>query len=256
MAETVSRVVAGLAAVLLSRSGRVGAATLGIAVLVYSGTILAGGMTAGQGLSIDFRKESSTGGEKEVVLGTVHHVPPDLTMISVDFPLVQKVLVDSSSMTIYYPEEGTAIRLPVSGPFTLLFLQAFIGISDADFDLAQLGFDLSRTEIRSDSLLTWWTPPTTLSSAIGEAFTAFCGDRLAEVRFNDADGEPLQRSRFGEYTMHEGRAYPLSIEMTTFSGEPKTEHFKFSNPTFDIDMPDSLVSLRLPPGVEIVDTAE
>jgi len=241
---------------LLSRSARVGAATLGIAVLVCSGTITAGGMTAGRGLSIGFRKESSTAGEKEVVLGTVHHVPPDLTMITVDFPLTQKVLVDSSSMTIYYPEERTAIRLPASGPFTLMFLQAFVGISDADFDLAHLGFDLSRTEVRSDSLLTWWTPPTTLSSAIGGAFTGFCKDRLVEVRFSDTNGELLQRTCFGEYTMHEGRTYPLSIKMTTFLGEPKTEHFEFSNPAFNIDMPDSLISLRLPPDIEIRDIAE
>ena len=241
---------------LLSRSARVGAATLGIAVLVCSGTIMAGGMTAGQGLSMDFRKESSAAGDKDVVLGTVHHVPPDLTMISVDFPLVQKILVDSSSMTIYYPEEGTAIRLPASGPFTLRFLQAFVGISDADFDLAHLGFDLSRTEVRSDSLLTWWTPPAALSSAIGGAFTVFCNDHLAEVSLNATNGELLQRTCFGEYTMHEGRTYPLSIEMTTFVGEPKTEHFKFSNPMFNIDMPDSLVSLRLPPGIEIRNIVE
>ena len=256
MAETVSRVVAALAGVFLSRPARVGAATLSIAVLAYSGTILAGGMTAGQGLSVDFRKESWTSGEKEIVLGTVHHVPPHLTMISVNFPLVQKVLVDSSSMTIYYPEEGVAIRLPASGPLTLLFLQAFVGISDADFDLARLGFDLSRTEIRSDSLLTWWTPPITLSSTIGGAFTAFCKDRLAEVRFSDTNGKPLQRTRFREYTLHEGRAYPLSIELITYGSERKAEHFEFSNPAFDIDMPDSLVSLRLPPGVEIKDIVE
>lgn len=256
VAETVSRVVAALAVVFLRKLARVGAVTLSIAMIIYSGTILAGGMTAGQGLSVDFRKESWTGGKKEVVLGTVHHVPPDLTMISVDFPVVQKVLVDSSSMTIYYPEEGTAIRLPSSGPLTLLFLQAFVGISDADFDLARLGFDLSRTAIRSDSLLTWWTPPITLSSAIGGAFTAFCKDRLAEVRFSDTNGKLLQRARFGEYVLHEGRAYPLSIELITYGSERKAEHFEFSNPAFGIDVPDSLVSLRLPHGVEIKDVGE
>jgi hypothetical protein len=86
--------------------------------------------------------------------------------------------------------------------------------------------------------------------------SSFHRDRLSEVLFNGSNGEPLQRSRFGDFEVHDGRAYPMNIELTTYGSTPETDHFTFSNPQFGIAIPDSIISLNIPPGVEVKDMAE
>jgi hypothetical protein len=233
---------------------RVCATTL--VLLFLSGGSLVEGAALRQGLSVDFVKEVPTEPGEEEVRGTVYHAPPDLTLIEVTHPISQRVLVDTSYVTIYYPSEERAIRLPSSGPMTLLFLQAFLGIADADLDLVRYGFKINRTEVRSDSLFVWWDPPTLLASGIGRARTAFSEDRLAEVSFFTDNGGPFQRTRFSDYILHAGRAYPMTIELSIYVPEPRTEIYRLSSPMFDRALPDSLLSLRLPPDVEIEDTRQ
>lgn len=208
------------------------------------------------GLSIDFAKQVPTDPNEPEVLGTVYHAPPDLTLIEVRRPISQRVLVDTAHVTIYYPAEERAIRLPTSGPMALLFLHAFVGIADVDMDLDRYGFEIDRTDVGSDSLIVWWRPPELLGSGIEQARTVFSRDRLAEVSFYAEEGELLQRTRFGEYAEHGGHAYPMRIEISVCLPELKTEVYRMSSPSFDRALPDSLLSLRLPPHVRIEDAMQ
>ena len=46
------------------------------------------------------------------------------------------------------------------------------------------------------------------------------------------DGGPFQRTLFGDYVVHDGRPYPMTIEISVYVPDPKTEIYRFSAQVF------------------------
>jgi outer membrane lipoprotein-sorting protein len=205
-------------------------------------------------ITADFVRYSQNGSASaERSEGTVFLDAKGTIRIKVQHPVDQWVIVDKSTMLIYYPKELKAFRFTRSSPFALPLYQSFFAMNDDPADLSRYGFTLSGNRAQNDTLITTWTSPKNAST--GESVNiALFRDRLAYIEVLGTDGKSKAKTVYSDYQKQGRRSFPLRIRsMQMLDNAQVEERMEYSNLRFNTPFPNDVTSFSIPASVVIRD---
>jgi hypothetical protein len=194
-----------------------------------------------------------TAGEEETHVTGLYYQSPERVVICVQEPIRQWIQITEQDVTIYYAQEGRALRLGPASPLSNPFYMLFLGSAGRDLDLAKLGFQLSGKTMARDSLITRWSPPEGLASRIGEAQLIIVRDQLGAFELSARDGSLLASVRFSDFRKVGTREFPFGLEMITPPPDASREEIRLAWIEADASPPDSIAHFRIPPEIQIED---
>lgn len=212
--------------------------------------LMAGGSTD-KGLMVDFSRTVENPGEaKELVAGSLYYQAPQTMMLEVKQPVHQWLFFKRQQLDIYYPEEKRAFHImSETNPLNLPFATAFVGNSRENFGFPEMGFTVSRTETKDDTLWTTWAAPKQVEKYIKNARTAELKGKLLLMESFTADGKLSTRAIFKSHAKYNAAYFPMEIYNGYQSAKGWVkESVVFSNARTLKTLPDTLLNFRIPPG--------
>ena len=202
-------------------------------------------------VSIDFTRTIEKENEHEIVTGKLFSDGIKQTVI-ISKPLNQWMILKKNNVLIYYPDTRRAIRLKSKTNTSLGFFQAFIGVTKEDYGLSEMGYVMEKSEIRSDTLVTYWLPPEKAEKYLGEFILAYANDRIVYTDVKNADGQTIAYTTYNNFYLHRATYFPLHITTHLSNNNLDTyEEIEFFNPSFNQPLPLNVINFTLPDGVLI-----
>lgn len=203
-------------------------------------------------LSVAFLREYTQGSAKERVWGTIYCQPPNKLILQVTYPLEQWMVFEKTVTTIYYPASRQAFRIISRFGSYPPFVQAFIGVAERDYGLSSLGYRVRDYNIQADTLISHWRPPKGLSLFLGETILKIKDDKIVYTESRTVRGETLRKSTHKKHVGYQGTYFPMEILTTEYSRADSTfEKVVFSDPEFDLPLPEEVLNFHIPTGVEV-----
>ncbi|HEC78904.1 MAG TPA: hypothetical protein ENI34_07155 [candidate division WOR-3 bacterium] len=201
---------------------------------------------------VDFEKYTEDETGSELICGTIYHKIPHIFFIQVSEPINQIVISQPETLIIYYPEDTLVFKFSTDSSFAVTLLQPFLGALKEDYGLTDLGYQLSRYERRGDTLMTWWRPSGKPRTDLNKFFLVYISNAVHYVELKRKDGTPICTSRYGEHLKYGDYYFPLEISTVYYEdGDSTIEKIKFFNPGFNIELPETVLNFKPPPGVKI-----
>jgi hypothetical protein len=202
-------------------------------------------------INIDFTKTVKHGTSNEIVKGTFYY-SEIRTILAVQEPLNQWMIIEFNNMLIYYPDKNRAINITSQNPFNIPFFQTFTGLNSENLGLSKLGYTIDKNEIHGDTLLVYWQPPVVNEMKLGEIILSLVDNNIVVTETKDHSGNTNSYTTYNNYISHNDHYFPLLVNSTIYSeGETKTEIIKYTNPVFDQPLPDEITNFILPENAEI-----
>jgi outer membrane lipoprotein-sorting protein len=201
-----------------------------------------------QSLQIDFTRDFSEKESFESAVGTLYYSFPTHITIHVKEPVEQWMILKKYRMDIYYPLDRKVFLFKTENPISLPFFHAFIGVVKKDYGLIDLGYSLAYHRKREpDTLVTVWVPPKKASKVLGDFTLLYVSGKITYAEFKNPKGKILSKTFYGNHCEFEGINFPLSIETVRYTGADSTvEHITYSNPHFNTEIPDTILSFTIP----------
>lgn len=189
--------------------------------------------------------------ESEIVVGYLFYSGQKTTLKIVN-PINQWIVFEKNRTLLYYPDLHRAIEIKSQNPVTLPFFQAFAGIHNIDAYLTELDYTLEKSEMRGDTLFSFWCPPAEAKKVIGYYIVAITKDKIIYSKIQDIRGNILAKSNYLNHLTYKGSQFPLEIITTQYVANDSTvEHIRFSNPVFNELLPADVTEFKIPLGTDI-----
>ncbi|HID11442.1 MAG TPA: hypothetical protein EYP17_09115 [Candidatus Latescibacteria bacterium] len=204
-------------------------------------------------LQVSFNRTYVQVGRTEEVSGTLYYrARPERTVVRVEEPLKQWMVLEGGRLEIFYPEERRAFRILSKHPTNLPFFQAFLGALKEDYGLRKSGYALLGHEVRGDTLLTYWNPPKKLKKALGRFTLAYVGDKIIRAELRGLRGELLSRVLYGDHFPYAGAFLPLHIFTVRYTrSDTIYEEITYREPKCDFPLPEEVLQFRIPDDMEV-----
>lgn len=189
----------------------------------------------------------------DVVKGNLYFRGPTWIIIKVIEPINQWLVYKDSIMHIYYPDERKAFRFNYKTSFSLPFYQTFIlaGIED-EFGLSKAGFKLVRHDIKADTLLSYWESPKNLKKMLDIVIIGLIKDKLVKIEILDKKGKKKAKTTYNNYFYYNKYVLPLEINSIVYhKNDSVVEKVIYTNPQFDVALPQEIVNFEIPNDVKI-----
>jgi outer membrane lipoprotein-sorting protein len=203
-------------------------------------------------LTIDFiRSETEKTGE-EIVKGKIYYQSPKRIILKATEPISQWMIFKDDTMLIYYPNEQKAFRFISKNPFSLPFFQALLGFTEEDYEFSKAGFKLARHELKQDTLLSYWDPPEKLRKILGNTIIGLVNDKLVVIEIHDAKDKILTKTTYSNHFRYGKNFLPLEITSVTYQKNSNiVEKVVYTNPQFNVPLPQDVVNFKIPANAEI-----
>lgn len=204
-------------------------------------------------ISVEFTREYSEDKTKEIIKGKIYYRAPSKTVIKVENPIYQWMILEDKEMIIYYPDDKKAFRIINSwNPFSMPFFQAFIGVVKEDYGLTELGYTLANYETNDNSLISHWNPPKNLSKFLGEFILEFKDNKIIRAELRNAKGKTLSKSLYKNHILYGATYFPLEISIIKYLKSGSTfEKIIYRNPQFNSSLPLEVVDFKIPADVKV-----
>jgi outer membrane lipoprotein-sorting protein len=202
--------------------------------------------------TIEFRRECVQKNDSEIVEGTIFFRSKGPILLKIKKPLQQWMQLEGSVMTLYYPDSKKAFIIKQSNPFTLPFVQAFVGSAESDFGLEKLNFTLTKSETRNDSVHFFWAAPKSLKKKISGVHIVYSRGKLLFAEIADNHGNPQVMIACGNFYAYKGVFLPLSLAIENHEkNSPSSERVYFAVPAINTVLPPEADGFKIPPGIDI-----
>jgi outer membrane lipoprotein-sorting protein len=187
----------------------------------------------------------------EVVEGTVFYARGGRTVIRIDRPIQQWMLVTGSEMVLYYPDASWAVEMRADTPIDIPVVQSLLLWFNPSDTLSAAGY----TRADEKTLTTRWLPSQRLSQTIADVLVTVDA-KARPVRIASRSAE-LVLARENLYLSFKdegwGRVLPTVIQTLTArpSGGMETEEVVFTRIELDLPLPTEIVNFSIPDGVEV-----
>ncbi|MEM2175364.1 MAG: hypothetical protein QXI58_07070 [Candidatus Micrarchaeia archaeon] len=189
---------------------------------------------------------------EEFVKGRIYYQAPQRIILKVIKPVNQWIVLEDTIMLIYYPNEQKAFRFHSKNPFSLPFFQAFVSVVTDDFGLPKVGFSLTKSEIKGDTLLTYWEPPKQIKKILGNTIIGLTKNKLLFVEIRDTKGRKLAKTTYSNHFQYGKNFFPLEITSVVYEKDSFTiEKVVYTNPQFNVPLPKEVVNFKIPDNIEI-----
>lgn len=203
-------------------------------------------------IQIDFEKYFEDKNVKELIRGTVYYQASENLVISVREPVNQWMISEENKLIIYYPEKKQAFQFTTQTPASFPFFQAFLGAIKEDYGLTDMGYSLAEHEINGDTLITGWNPPKNASNELGDFTLTYVSNKITYAELRKADGSIISKSFYKNHFKYGVNYFPLEISTIRYAdADSSFEKITYSNPQFNINLPEIVVNFELPPDTEI-----
>ena len=113
-------------------------------------------------LSLDFTRLIYKDKKIEKISGQIFYTD-SATLVKVTVPLNQCLLYKKDGITIYYPDEKSAIKINSTSPAFLPFFHSILGLVDENVNLDKLHYTIVNRIKSGDTLKIFWSPRDTAS---------------------------------------------------------------------------------------------
>lgn len=206
----------------------------------------------GRTMAVEYTRAITEGRTAEVVKGKLFYQEPKRIVIKVTDPINQWMVLEDNKMLIYYPNEQKAFRFSSKPPFSLPIFQAFVGSIKNDLGLSGAGFKLVRHEVIGDTLLTYWAPPDKIKKIMGNTTVGQIKDVFSFIEVHNAKGEKLAKTTFNNHLKYNDTYFPMEITSISYQEKDSIiEKVTYSNPQFNVPLPQNITNFTLPTNVKI-----
>jgi len=204
-------------------------------------------------ISVEFTREYSESNTKEIIKGKIYYRAPSKTVIKIENPIVQWMILEGKEMIIYYPDDKKAFRIISTwNPFSMPFFQAFVGVVKEDYGLTELGYTLANYETNDNSLISHWNPPKNLSKFLGEFILEFKDNKIIRVELRNAKGKTLSKSLYKNHILYGATYFPLEIFTIKYLKSGSTfERIVYRNPQFNSSLPQEVIDFKIPADIKV-----
>jgi len=203
-------------------------------------------------LSADFIKTKNTGSAVDTIKGTLFHLNNRI-IIKVTKPILQFMVIDSTTTLIYNVNEQAAFEMRSRSPAVLPFFQLFIGLFQNNRITLPPEFRMETSTVKNDTLFTSWVPNPKIRRFQGRFETAYYKDRPVIARINDKKGTILSEIRFSHDTLISGRPVPLRMHSTMIQpgGGTLYENIEFCRLAADKNIPAEISGFKIPSHIPV-----
>ncbi len=205
-------------------------------------------------ISGKFEREVEDSVSSQITKGEFFYEGPQKMTIKVSEPVNQLMYIDGTTMTIYYPAENTAFRISAKDPIALPFPQLFAGALEEDYGLGEMGYTLTKHEIKGDTLYTYWDPQPKYEKILGAFILGEAENRMVCTEVRGPDGATKAKSSYARHLRYGNSYLPTEIysEYYDESGTRK-ERLRFDALTFEIVTPEWIQEFELPDSVTLTE---
>jgi len=108
-------------------------------------------------LQMPFTRISKDNISSSITKGTIYH-SPGKTILIIEKPIDQWVLIDTINTIYYYPDKAEAISISAKNSTKISFLEDILNILDESYGLEDVSLQNTSNEIINDTLVTTWEP--------------------------------------------------------------------------------------------------
>lgn len=205
-------------------------------------------------LSAGFERAISESNKKDVTRGSIYYQAESRTIMKIDFPINQILIFSKNNLQVYYPEKKSAIILKSESPFPVPFFYNFLGVLKEDFGLSNIGYRLTRHEIKDNILYTHW-----VLSSEGKKNTKnhyfILGTKknmIVSTESRNSKGELSSKTEFKNHIQFNNYFFPTEILSKYYhkTGTSK-ERVTFSNIRFNGKIPDAILNFQVPSDAKV-----
>jgi len=151
-------------------------------------------------------------GETDISSGNLYFSQNGALKIRVTDPLEQWMIFEGDTLTIYYPNENSGIKIPsMQGNVSLPIFQLAINASTDNIGLTEIGYELLKTSVVGDSVIAIWAPPVETRKVMGNLTSIYIRDSLKSLVSVKANGDTVLEQTYSDYISEKGRIFPCRI---------------------------------------------
>jgi outer membrane lipoprotein-sorting protein len=205
-------------------------------------------------LSLNFERQVIENNSNEITKGTIYYESDKNTIIDVNYPLHQIMIISKNIMIIYYPEQKKAFRFITKNPLPPIFVHSILMSLKDDFGLTEMDFKLSDNEIRNDTLYTYWDPPEIAKKILGKYIIGIENDKLVYVEIKNSKNKVIAKSYYSNHIPIGEKFIALKIYSESFNNSQIfKEYISYSDVKFNIKFPDYISNFKIPEEISIKD---
>ena len=203
-------------------------------------------------ISLRFERKIIAENSTEIVKGISYYKAPQKLHIEVQHPLKQIMVIENNITTIYYPIEKKAFRIKSKGPVQMPFIQSILCAMKDDYGLSDIGYTLTRSEKKGNTLYTYWDPPKEYKKQMGRFIIGIENGLISYSEALDPKGKTVVKSIYKKHMELNGKFFPLEIQSEIIEGSKKTnEYIIYSDVKFNISLPQEVINFSIPNSVPI-----
>ena len=203
-------------------------------------------------ISLRFERKIIVENSTEIVKGISYYKAPQKLYIEVQHPLKQIMVIENNITTIYYPIERKAFRIKSKGPVQMPFIQSILSAMKDDYGLSDIGYTLTRSEKKGNTLYTYWDPPKEYKKQMGKLILGIENGLLNYSEALNPKGKTVIKSFYKKHMEFNGKFFPLEIQSEITESSKKTnEYVIYSDVKFNISLPQEVISFSIPNSVPI-----
>lgn len=201
---------------------------------------------------VDFARNQQDGAAQDSTAGTIYYCKGQKTIIRVYRPVEQWVVLDSNTMQIYYPNKNQLIRLISQAPAMMPFFQVTLHAINGKMGYEELGFTLKRTEMKDDTLCTYWDPPEKLDKIIGTTSLFYCDKMVVFIAMSDKKNGNQSKIYFNDYKKIGRLKFPMELRSISFRKRKIIiESIRYDSLRVNLPIPVEVADFKIPPDCQI-----
>ena len=203
-------------------------------------------------ISGKFEREVENSHSNEITKGEFFYEGPKKMTLKVSEPVNQFMFITENIMTIYYPAENRAFRISAKEPMALPFAQFFMVAVKEDYGLEEMGYTLTKHEIKGDTLYTYWDPQPKYKKLLGVFILGETDNGVVYTEAKTPDGKPKAKSFYAKHIKHGNSYLPAEIYSEFYDELGTTkEHLRFYDLKLNIATPEWIQKFELPDSVRL-----
>ncbi|MGB9595140.1 MAG: LolA family protein [Candidatus Poribacteria bacterium] len=203
-------------------------------------------------ISLNFERKIVKEDSTEIVKGISYYKSPQKLYIEVQHPLKQIMAIENNVLTIYYPIEKKAFRIKSKGPIQMPFIQSILSAMKEDYGLSDVGYTLTKSEMRGKILYTYWEPPKKYKKQMGKFIIGVENGLLSCSEALDPKGKTVIKSFYKKHIEINGKYFPLEVQSEITDGSIQIkEYIIYSNVKINIPLPQEVINFSIPNSVPV-----
>lgn len=202
-------------------------------------------------LSLDFTRLIYKDKRNEKISGKIFY-SDSATLVKITLPINQWLLYQKNGITIYYPDEKSAMKISSSSPPFLPFFHSILGLVDENVNLDILHYTIIKRLKSGDTLKIFWKPPKELKGNIGEYHVSLLNDLIASVENFDSKNKLITVTHFENYKIFDHKNFPTkTITLTYIDKTVNKEEVYFSNISIINKIAPEIKNFKIPLDIKI-----